>query len=450
MTSSQTLSVTDPSWLTLGVNAQRVGHSGRCQSFRPVRGSGHDCQRFYGRGSLQVIGTLHDHTPNAFMPFLWPWKYLLCLATMGIAFPATGESILSYEYSYVTSVQLIDSIEGTLVDEAVDTIRGFVDPSHATPAVLDKTVSLGVNATATARGSVSFAQRTGGTQLNLKLTAKANAAARFVSNLDYANAFAYVDVSASMSDWVRLQGNGVIPSDDRRLTFVWDFDGIIRKQDKGSPAANPNLVAVARLNLRGDDGAGGFANVRYERNSAGWEVGPLGRFESGLGATLPLSDDYRIDFQANYQGFARSFNGMITLSTQQTAKLVAITFPDGTTPEERGFTLQFGSGLTSPNLVDHESPVVPVGLPGDFNGDGLVDAADYSVWRDSYGQIDIDLMADADGDLDVDDDDYAVWSSNYGASAAPDASAAVPEPTALVLVFGLLIARACVGLPRNP
>src|SRR4029078_4937754 len=35
-------------------------------------------------------------------------------------------------------------------------------------------------------------------------------------------------------------------------------------------------------------------------------------------------------------------------------------------------------------------------LPGDFNHDHIVDAADYSVWRDSLGQKGLILPADGD------------------------------------------------------
>jgi hypothetical protein len=51
-----------------------------------------------------------------------------------------------------------------------------------------------------------------------------------------------------------------------------------------------------------------------------------------------------------------------------TVELTAILFPDGTTPEQNDFTVEFESGMT-------------IGLPGDFNRNGTVDAADYVSWR---------------------------------------------------------------------
>ncbi|MEN0109766.1 MAG: PEP-CTERM sorting domain-containing protein [Planctomycetota bacterium] len=66
--------------------------------------------------------------------------------------------------------------------------------------------------------------------------------------------------------------------------------------------------------------------------------------------------------------------------------------------------------------------------PGDYNGDGTVDAADYTVWRD------------AGSPLDGSPEQYAVWSGNFGdASPAASASAlAVPEPGSLLSLIAAL------------
>lgn len=82
-------------------------------------------------------------------------------------------------------------------------------------------------------------------------------------------------------------------------------------------------------------------------------------------------------------------------------------------------------------------------LDGDYNSDGVVDAADYTVWRDSDGDIGVDLPADGNGDGEVSDLDYTVWSNNYG--AVPSGSAiGVPEPTA-ALLLGLGLAGIALG-----
>ncbi|TWT37098.1 Rhamnogalacturonan endolyase YesW precursor [Posidoniimonas corsicana] len=55
-------------------------------------------------------------------------------------------------------------------------------------------------------------------------------------------------------------------------------------------------------------------------------------------------------------------------------------------------------------------------LEGDYNHDGAVDAADYTVWRDTLGSTD-DLSADGDHSGVVDQPDLALWRRNYGATA---------------------------------
>lgn len=55
-------------------------------------------------------------------------------------------------------------------------------------------------------------------------------------------------------------------------------------------------------------------------------------------------------------------------------------------------------------------------LPGDFNRNNAIDAADYTVWRNHLGITSGAGQADgdADGDGDVDNDDYLIWKAEFG------------------------------------
>ena len=80
--------------------------------------------------------------------------------------------------------------------------------------------------------------------------------------------------------------------------------------------------------------------------------------------------------------------------------------------------------------------VLTVVLPGDYNHNGVVDAADYTVWRDSLGKSGIGLAADGNQNGMIDPGDYDVWKMNFGQSSAGSGtgnSAAVPEPASLLL-----------------
>jgi hypothetical protein len=48
------------------------------------------------------------------------------------------------------------------------------------------------------------------------------------------------------------------------------------------------------------------------------------------------------------------------------------------------------------------------GVPGDYNHDGTVDAADYTIWRDTLGST-TDLRADGNGNGVIDQADFGVW-----------------------------------------
>jgi hypothetical protein len=68
--------------------------------------------------------------------------------------------------------------------------------------------------------------------------------------------------------------------------------------------------------------------------------------------------------------------------------------------------------------------VAPV--PGDYNHNGIVDAADYTVWRDGLGTTYTQA-------------DYDVWKSNFGnhagSGSSASANAGIPEPATLLLLI---------------
>lgn len=92
-------------------------------------------------------------------------------------------------------------------------------------------------------------------------------------------------------------------------------------------------------------------------------------------------------------------------------------------------------------------------IKGDYNFNGVVDAADYTVWRENFGLTGNPGIA-GDGDNGsgtgtpdgvVSQADYLFWRNRFGSTANLPASAAVPEPSALVVLIAgalaLLVAR---------
>ena len=76
-----------------------------------------------------------------------------------------------------------------------------------------------------------------------------------------------------------------------------------------------------------------------------------------------------------------------------------------------------------------------IGLPGDYNDNGFVDAADYVIWRDTLG-TNFMLPNRGQGNTGpVSDLDYNTWKAHFGASVGAGVSiAGVPEPTSCALL----------------
>lgn len=84
-------------------------------------------------------------------------------------------------------------------------------------------------------------------------------------------------------------------------------------------------------------------------------------------------------------------------------------------------------------------------LPGDFNGDGFVNLADYTIWRDNLGGSEDDgvLNGNGDGGL-VEASDYTLWKQNFGseANAVPVTQSTIqtPEPSWLGSMLLIILA----------
>lgn len=98
-----------------------------------------------------------------------------------------------------------------------------------------------------------------------------------------------------------------------------------------------------------------------------------------------------------------------------------------------------GAGLAFDMLYEADRVALQVVLAGDYNGNGIVDAADFTVWRDGNSP-DSSIAG------------YQLWANNFGATAPSAASnfagQPVPEPaTALLLLAGSIVAA--VGIRRR-
>jgi hypothetical protein len=113
-----------------------------------------------------------------------------------------------------------------------------------------------------------------------------------------------------------------------------------------------------------------------------------------------------------------------------------------------GLTLA-GPASDSFNLVVDGSDLVLQSLgssvAGDYSGNGFVDAADYNIWRDTFGQsVPIGTGADGVANGVIDELDYEFWKGRFGISATATGSGqAVPEPASILLVMLTVVAAGC-------
>jgi hypothetical protein len=106
-------------------------------------------------------------------------------------------------------------------------------------------------------------------------------------------------------------------------------------------------------------------------------------------------------------------------------------------------------------------------LPGDYNGNGVVDAADYTVWRNTLGaMVSVFSGADGNGNNQIDVGDYTVWKAHFGETAGGTGSgsgdfgelrrvgtspsqAAVPEPATLPFMLAVLLVASSLRCGRQ-
>ena len=84
----------------------------------------------------------------------------------------------------------------------------------------------------------------------------------------------------------------------------------------------------------------------------------------------------------------------------------------------------------------HTGLPVPEPLPGDFDANGVVDAADLAQWKAGFSTTSdaTRSQGDADVDYDVDGADFLVWQRQIGKSTT-SSTAAIPEPSTLLILL---------------
>jgi hypothetical protein len=267
-----------------------------------------------------------------------------------------------------------------------------------------------------------------------RLDGKSGFSQRFGS--PFARNSADIDIGGTLYDPAvtdqlqRFDQNGFLPNNAFRINTddsnefggfgIWQsgastvFDGttasIEIRAKLTAPLAGqaPSVQVVAKdRDGNGTTDVGDFGGEEYHFNVA------LDQFNESTMTTISIPFTSAMVEQA--QEFATAGDGLLT-----------------------DFNLYYLGMLTNQDagLVNLEVEYVRVTLPeavlaGDYNDDGVVNAADYTVWRNNLGAADeSSLNGNGDGMNGVDAGDYTRWKNNFGTTggAGGVAGATVPEP----------------------
>ena len=95
-----------------------------------------------------------------------------------------------------------------------------------------------------------------------------------------------------------------------------------------------------------------------------------------------------------------------------------------------------GAFIAITDVAAVASLVTATGIAGDFDGNGVVDAADYTTWMDNLGNPSESVINNAgDGLNGVDAADHPIWATNFQAGVGTATTGAVPEPSSALLVI---------------
>jgi hypothetical protein len=203
------------------------------------------------------------------------------------------------------------------------------------------------------------------------------------------------------------------------MTFVLDFSG-------SAPTSVAGGMAPA-------DGAAGVSL----NPTLSWSAVPA---SAGIGLHTQIG---------NYEGASPLAQNICPFPTQTTSWTPSVGMNPSTgydwevdVANGNAYNETFGSDSFIAYAVvswdNHSSFTTKACIPGDINGDGLVDVADYDIWAANVGMTGAAWsQGDLNGDGLVDVADYDIWAANVGQTAG------APEPVTLCILAlgGLAILR---------
>jgi hypothetical protein len=205
-----------------------------------------------------------------------------------------------------------------------------------------------------------------------------------------------------------VRDGGHLPDDFTVVAATLDIEG-------GQLGKDAEIVGGIVNMAGGSFGDGLRAFSGSVVNISGGEIGE--RFHAEAGTSIHLTG---CQFFLNDMPITGLTPGEAFTVSQRNAKLSGV-LADGSAFDINLYYIPFATRDYVSNGALLTVKLASLPLPGDYNSDGVVDAADYAVWRDG-------------GSPDSTVEGYNVWAANYGASATA-IGLSVPEPSALAFVI---------------
>ena len=260
-----------------------------------------------------------------------------------------------------------------------------------------------------------------------------------------------VDVHANANTTFDIVGGATLSLDD-----TFDFNGVtVSKKGEGTLHINGNTNSGSGTLEVIKGVLGGSGNLNGNLVASGGVVAPgqsVGTLSVGGDFTLGAAATLQVELDG-----PSSSDLLLVSDDADLAGLLDVVLAGGYQPTEgaqflimiAGSITDSGLALAGANSANFEVDAIGgtliltslfTGLAGDYNEDGVVDAADYTVWADSMGQTGAGLAADGDGNGVIEQADYNIWKTNFGMSlVGASGDAAVPEPATSVLLLGMVV-----------
>jgi T5SS/PEP-CTERM-associated repeat protein len=443
----------------------------------------------FGKGVLEVFDSAHVENQSASLGLIsgigqvtvsgagsqWVNSQNLLIGNLG-----KGELTIlqqGFVHSASANVGLNHNAIGTVVVDGQQSTWEVADSVSIGDAVNGGTASLSltgngsrvyIGAAAAAQSSVLPLDQTA---IVVSGTAGSAQLAIYGGNAVQNSGSAYLGVSAGESGTVLVRGAGTNWNNSGDVFVGMGGMGTLTLSDGGSVSSG-GLVSV------GSSGTvGGVGNISGPLSNAGFVV-------PGKLAGLTINGNYsqsalgtlEVELAGTAPGAFASLNG-----SAQTTISGALDVELGSNggilfvPQIGNvFPVLTATGGVTGKFAEVHVPALPAGkmwqvrysaaqtslavtLAGDYNDDGVVDAADYTVWRDLLGSK-FDPRADGDTNGVINIADYNIWKANFGLHAGAGAggaavAATVPEPGVPLLaaaVLSLLTRRARLPRRRPP